>query len=182
MRTLPRVCLFMAPAAFTCWFGMMLTHEAGHMVGAICTGGTVQHLEFPLAGFSRTDIAPNPHPGIVAWCGPLIGATFPLAAWGTLIFFRRQFYLLHLFAAFCLLANGIYVGVGSFDRIGDAGDLFHSGSPIVLLWLFGAAASGGGVYLLHALGSKFGIARLRRHDLAVAWIAAFALVALATLR
>ena len=48
-------------------------------------------------------------------------------------------YLLQFFAGFCLIANGAYIGIGSFGKIGDAGDkLLRHGSPIWSLWLFGA--------------------------------------------
>ena len=55
----------------------MLVHECGHILAAVCTGGTVTRLEWPLWGFSRTDVSPNPHPLPVAWAGPLFGALTP---------------------------------------------------------------------------------------------------------
>jgi hypothetical protein len=41
----------------------------------------------------------------------------------------RYSYLPRFFAGFCLIANGIYLGVGSFSGVGDAGDLLRYGAP-----------------------------------------------------
>ena len=43
-------------------------------------------------------------------------------------------YLLRFFAGFCLVANGGYIGGGSFDRLGGAGQMLRHGSPP---WLLG---------------------------------------------
>jgi hypothetical protein len=59
---------------------------------------------------------------------------------------------LQLFAGFCLIANGVYLGVGWIDNAGDAGDLLRRGTPVWVLVGFGLLASGGGLYLWHRLG------------------------------
>ena len=64
---------------------------------------------------------------------------------------------LRFFAGFCLIANGAYLAVGSFDRIGDAGDLMTHGAPIWLLWLFGLTTIPAGLRLWHGLGPQFGL-------------------------
>ena len=64
------------------WVGMMVVHELGHVIGGMLTGGTVQRVVLPVLGFSRTDVKPNPSPGIVVWAGPVIGVLLPLAMWG----------------------------------------------------------------------------------------------------
>ena len=145
-------CLLLS--AVTCWFGMELFHESGHMLAALLSGGKIEHLDFPLLGFSRTDISPNPHPCFVAWGGPFVGSAVPLAAWIALRLAKRNYWPLHLFAACCLIANGAYIGAGSFDRIGDAGDILRYGSPISMLWIFGAFAVGGGIWLIILLRLK----------------------------
>ena len=38
-------------------------------------------------------------------------------------------YLWRFFTGFCMIANGLYIAVGSFDRVGDAGDLLRHGAP-----------------------------------------------------
>ena len=60
------------------WFGMMAVHELGHVLGAVASGGSVTRVVlYPLA-ISRTDVSPNPYPGLVVWLGPLVGCLLPL--------------------------------------------------------------------------------------------------------
>lgn len=139
-----------------CWLGMMAVHELGHAIGAVATGGTVERAVLHPLAISRTDVSPNPNPCLVGWAGPLVGVFLPLAL---LVVFKvgrvSLAYLPQFFAGFCLVANGAYIGVGSFGRIGDAGDMLRHGSPIWLLWLFGAVAVPVGVYLWNGLGPHF---------------------------
>lgn len=46
---------------------------------------------------------------------------------------------------------------GSFEGIGDAGDLLKQGSPVWMLWLFGACTIPAGLRLWHGLAPKFGL-------------------------
>jgi hypothetical protein len=60
----------------------MAVHELGHVIGAVISGGVVERVVLHPLTISRTDVSPNPHPGIVVWLGPVIGCLFPLAlAW-----------------------------------------------------------------------------------------------------
>jgi hypothetical protein len=61
------------------------------------------------------------------------------------------------FCGFCLVANGLYIGVGSFGDIGDAGDILRLGSPMWLLWLFGLITAPAGLALWNGLEPTFGI-------------------------
>ncbi len=176
MRRSLRLAIYVPSLVITCWYGMMLVHESGHLLAATLTGVKVEQLEFPLLGFSRTDVPPNPHALAIVWGGPMFGAAAPLAAWLIVRLFKYKSHLLQVFAAFCLVANGLYIGVGSFARIGDAGDMLRTGSPIVFLWLFGALASGAGLLMLHRLGPKLGIDRMTTSDLAIAISSSFILV------
>lgn len=106
---------------------------------------------------SRTDVAVNPEPLIVVWAGPIFGVLAPLVAWGAAQLGRAPFwYLLRFFAGFCLIANGVYLAVGSFDNVGDAGDLLRHGAATWQLWLFGALCVPSGFLLWHRLGPHFG--------------------------
>ncbi|BBO35381.1 M50 family metallopeptidase [Lacipirellula parvula] len=153
------LCLF-----YAAWLGMQAVHEAGHAVVAWSTGGAVTSVELPLLGISRTGVRPNPRPLAVAWAGPIVGAIVPLllmllvrrrtrisgeATAAARV--RRQLLsgLVEFFAGFCLIANGAYIGVGSFERIGDAGDLLRHGSPQWLLVAFGVAAISAGLFIWH---------------------------------
>lgn len=140
-----------------CWLGMMVVHEAGHVAGAALSGGrVVQVVLHPLA-ISRTDVEPNPHPLLVAWAGPAIGLLLPTVLWSSLSVLKSPAtFLVRFFTGFCAVANGLYLGVGSFDRIGDAGDLLRSGASLWHLWLFGTLATLAGFRIWHGQARSFG--------------------------
>ena len=140
------------------WLGMMVVHEAGHVLGAWTSGGVVSRVNLPLFGFSSTELYDNTHPLWEVWAGPVFGAVAPLLAWVVTYYFKASFsYLLRFFAGFCLLANGAYLGAGSFDRIADAGNLLELGTPVWQLWLFGAVCMPAGFVMWHRLGPGFGL-------------------------
>lgn len=154
-----------AALLYSYWLAMLATHEVGHVAFAAVSGGVVQRVELPLLGFSRTDLIANPHPGLVAWGGPVLGCILPLILWMAVCTIRRGVgddkqhrgirrieRVVRGFAAFCLIANGAYLGVGGLDRVGDAGDLLHHGTPLWTLLMFGAVALAAGLWLLHTLG------------------------------
>lgn len=144
------------------WLGMQAIHETGHVLGTWLTGGQVARVVLHPLTISRTDLAHNPSPLIVVWAGPLFGCLMPLVLW--LLAFALKFPgrdLLRFFAGFCLIANGAYIGGGSFDRVGDCGEMLRHGSPIWLLWLFGAMAVPTGLALWHRLGPSFGLGEAR---------------------
>jgi hypothetical protein len=156
MKRCHQLVLILATLAL-CWFGMMAVHETGHVFGAWLTGGSVARVVLHPLTISRTDLAVNPHPLLVVWAGPVFGVAAPLIAWGVAQASGLGIgYMLRFFAGFCLIANGAYLGVGSFDRVGDAGDLLRHGAAIWQLWLFGALCVPAGFYLWHGLGPQFG--------------------------
>jgi hypothetical protein len=138
------------------WLGMMVVHEFGHVLGAWCSGGEVARVVLHPLVISRTDLTRNPHPLFVAWSGPVFGVVAPVLAW--LAGWRiRGGYVVRFFAGFCLVANGAYIGVGSFERVGDAGDLIRHGAAMWQLWLFGLVSCPAGLVLWHRLGRHFGL-------------------------
>ncbi len=135
-----------------CWLAMMAVHELGHVLGAFATGGQVARVVLHPLAISRTDLVANPHPMWTSWAGPLFGMTAPMFL--HVVFHKKQWtcdYLVRFFAGFCLIANGMYIGIGSFGQIGDAGDLLRHGSPIWLLWLFGIATVPAGTGAEHVV-------------------------------
>jgi len=141
-----------------CWFAMMGVHEAGHVLAGWLTGGEVQKVVLHPLAISRTDVEPNPQPLIVVWSGPVLGITLPVLLWVVFNFAKiRGEYLPRFFAGFCLIANGAYIGVGSFDRIGDAGEMLKQASPIWTLWLFGLLTIPLGFWLWRRQGIYFGL-------------------------
>ena len=112
------------------WLGMQAVHEAGHVLGAWLTGGQVARVVLHPLTISRTDASHDRHPLLVVWGGPILGSVLPLIVLGITRLIRSgSFYLFQFFAGFCLVANGAYVGVGSFGGVGDAGDLMRYGAP-----------------------------------------------------
>lgn len=155
-------CVLIASFVPLCWLAMMAVHELGHVLGAWFTGGHVTRVVLHPLAISRTDVSPNPSPLLVVWAGPLFGVLLPLATW--LVFSLARIpgaYLSRFFAGFCLVANGAYIGLGSVDGIGDAGEMTRHGTPIWWLWLFGVLAAPSGLLLWHRIGSHFGLGESR---------------------
>ncbi len=65
------------------WLAMQAVHELGHLVGAWLTGAEVTMVVLHPCTISRTDLGRNPHPSVVVWAGPLVGAVLPLLAFLT---------------------------------------------------------------------------------------------------
>jgi len=140
------------------WLGMQAVHESGHVIGAWLTGGHVARVVLHPLTISRTDLTDNPRPLVVVWAGPIVGVAVPLLLWAVAAIARLPgAFVLRFFAGFCLLANGLYIGVGSFDKIGDCGEMLLHGSEPWQLWLFGAVTAPVGLWLWHGQGPHFGL-------------------------
>jgi hypothetical protein len=68
-------------------------------------------------------------------------------------------FVLRFFAGFCLIANGSYLGAGSFTHIGDAGEMLKYGAARWHLWLFAALTAPAGLWLWNGLGPHFGLGK-----------------------
>jgi hypothetical protein len=142
------------------WLGMQAIHETGHLLAAKLTGGRVVNVVLHPLTISRTDLAENPHPLIVCWAGPIFGVAAPLLLW--LIGLRcrwRGVFVLRFFAGFCLVANGVYIGLGWLLTATDAADLIGLGEPHWRLWLFGGVAAPAGLALWNGQWGHFGLGR-----------------------
>ena len=149
--------VFLAATLVACWLGMQAVHEWGHVIGAQLTGAVVENVVLHPLTISRTDVADNRQPLVVVWLGPLLGVLLPLTLWGLAAAAGlKEAFLLRFFAGFCLIANGLYLGVGSIDGVGDCGDLLRHGSPIGMLWLFGVVTTPLGFALWHGQARHFG--------------------------
>ncbi len=136
--------------AWIFFYGMMLLHELGHILAALCSGGQIVAVELTPWTLSRTDVSPNPHPIFVAVSGGIAGVVLPLCLWGL---FRRD--LWGVFAGFCCLANGLYLGLGTYGHVGDCGELMIHGFPREALWVFGIVASGVGIWIWDSIDRKW---------------------------
>ena len=140
------------------WLAMQAVHELGHVLGALAGGGNVTRVLLHPQTISRTDVAPNPHPLLEVWAGPVVGALLPLLAFLVATACRSPgVYLFRFFAGVCLIANGVYIGGGSFQGVGDAGELLVHGSRQWQLLLFGILTTPLGLYLWNGLGPAFGL-------------------------
>lgn len=181
---MPRL-LHAAAALIVCWYLMMAVHEGGHVVATLVLGGTVEHVILHPLAISQTVRSGSQSPLADCWAGPLLGAALPLAAW---LVARRWWHLaaaeLRLFAGFCLLANGVYLGLGWLDDIGDAGEILADGGSRWSLILFGLVAVGGGLLLIDGgertlgFGAQARPVTARRAALAVAAALALTLLGL----
>ena len=143
------------------WYAMMAVHELGHALAGIATGGAVERIAIPLLGFSHTDVHPNPQPLIVAWAGAVVGVVLPALLWlGVKVKLEtgRAESLLRFFAGFCFLANGVYLGLGWIDRVGDTHELLQHGATTWQLIAFGSVCSATALLLWHGLGPWMGLA------------------------
>ena len=143
-----------------CWLGMQIVHEIGHVLTACVSGESVSKVVLHPLVISRTDVTHDRHPVLVIWGGPVLGSALPLAVLAVARSLRwGLFSLFQLFAGFCLIANGVYLGVGSFGRVGDAGDLLRHGSHQWMLIAFGLVCAPAGLWLWNGLGPHFGLGK-----------------------
>ncbi len=121
--------IFILSTILGSWLGMQAVHELGHVLGAWVSGGQVERVVLNPLTISRTDLAHNPHPLVVVWCGPVLGVLLPLAIWGLVARLRLSgAFVLRFFAGFCLIANGAYIAFGSINRVGDCEQILRHGS------------------------------------------------------
>ena len=141
------------------WLAMQAVHEAGHVLVARLTGGEVVRVALHPLIFSRTDLGTNPHPLAVVWGGPLVGSLLPLLVFALSAACRAPgLYLLRFYAGFCLIVNGVYIGIGWLTADGtDPAVMMEHGSPAWLLVLFGLVTVPLGLYLWHGQGRHFGL-------------------------
>jgi len=146
--------LFTVSLAGLSWYGMLALHELGHVLGAVFTGATVERVILHPLTISSTTVSPNPHPAVVVWLGPVAGCLFPLVAWWTV---PHRWKVLRnvscFFVGFCLISNGLYIGIGSVQGVGDCREMLRTGTPVWLMMVFGLITVPAGLWLWHRLGS-----------------------------
>jgi hypothetical protein len=120
------------------WLYTQWTHELGHILTSLATGAEIDRVILNPFRFSMTQFASNPHLHLTTWGGPIlgvvIGAGLPILLSTRLRSARAS---LLIVAAFVMIANGLYIGLGAFHPIADAADLVHHGSPRWVLGVFG---------------------------------------------
>jgi hypothetical protein len=140
-----------------CWLAMMVVHECGHVLAAWVTGATIERVVLHPLAISRTDLGENPQPLLVSWAGAVVGCLLPALMWLSVLLPRLKLEpFARFFAGFCLVANGVYLGMGAWTGDGDAGDLIHAGASVWHLAVFGVGTTACGLWCWHGLGSTFG--------------------------
>lgn len=155
-----RACRVLLIGSFTIlsWLAFMVVHESGHILFAQLSGASMSRVNLHPLQISWSTFDPNPHPQIVAWCGPVIGAVIPLLLFASARFLRVPgSYLFQFFAGFGLVANGIYLLIDAFVREGDARTLLLNGAMLWQILAFAALATPIGFWLWHGLGGHFGL-------------------------
>ena len=157
MQRFLQLALILSFIAFS-WLAFMVVHEFGHALTAWITGGAVALMILHPMQISWTSFTRNPHPQLVAWGGAVWGVLLPpLFLMAARVLRSPGLCLFRFFAGFCLIANGLYLVVDSFDRGGDGGTLIRSGAAQWELLLFGACTVPIGFWLWHGLGPHFGL-------------------------
>jgi hypothetical protein len=128
-----------------CWLAMQVVHELGHVLGALFTGGKVSNVVLHPFTISHTFLSHNPMPLVVVWAGPIIGSIVPLLGF--------------LIAKVLKIPGGVYIGVGCFQGMADAGEMIKYGSNRSSLILFGIASCTIGLCMWNGLGPKFGLGK-----------------------
>lgn len=162
------LCLMAAMVLWAAWWLMMASHESGHVIATLITGGGIDRVDLSPLGFSQTHSSPNPMPMLVVWAGPIVGVLDPLLAWLLVLWLRQRepdewqtiTPVITFLAGFCLLANGAYIGIGWIDHVGDTGEMLRLGTPVWLMIVFGVFCAAGGLALWHTLGHWTRIKRL----------------------
>ena len=155
-------------AAWAAWWLMMASHEVGHLIATLLTGGRIDRIDLSPIGFSQTHLTRTPHPAIVVWAGPVFGVLDALSGWLLARWWARSdetiAWMMPAFTflvGFCLIANGLYIGVGWFDRVGDTGEMLRTGTPVAAMVAFGVVFTAIGLALWNQLGPWLGVKQLR---------------------
>lgn len=140
------------------FYVMMLVHEFGHVLGAWLVGVPVERFVFHPLAFSRTQTPRSANALWIVWAGPIGGVVIPLLVW-LLWWMARLPGLAYArwFAAWCLVANGVYIGAGIVMAEADPGEMLRLGTPRWVMFVFGLVCCVAGAFLWFGQGKHFGV-------------------------
>lgn len=123
------------------WCVLVVSHEAGHLIGGWAGGGMLQHADLRPWALPHSRFDPDPSPLVTLWAGPVLGVVMPLAAAATI---RRRWSW--FIAKFCLLANGMHIALGlaSDGAYLDAHRLLAEGAALPQLIIYALLTIGFG--------------------------------------
>ena len=115
------------------WCVMTVTHEAGHIMGGWCCGGTLQAADLWPWHLPYSIFDPDPKPLVTLWGGPILGIGIPI---GLAYIIRTNW--ARFIANFCVLANGSYIATAwlSGDRYLDTQRLIEFGASPITIGLY----------------------------------------------
>ena len=127
------------------WCVMSVTHESGHILAGLLGGGTLVAFDIRPWSLPYSLLAPDPHPLVTMWAGPLLGVLLPLA-FAVVVRQPGAWFL----AAFCAVANGAYLATGwlTGDAWLDTTKLLEHGAWPVSIAGFCVATIGWGYPIL----------------------------------
>lgn len=159
MNRLPQIALVITFLLLS-WLLMQVVHECGHVIGAVVSGGRIQQVILHPLVISRTDYSYNPHPLFVVWCGPILGMIIPVFIAGLSKKLAESLgYLFTAFAGFCLIANGIYLALGTIEGSGDVGEIIYYEGAVWPMIVLGLVCAPTGFYLWHVASPRFGFGK-----------------------
>jgi hypothetical protein len=140
-----------------CWLLMQVVHELGHIAFTVLPGGEVERIVLHPLTFSRTDVSANPCPLLQIWGGPVVGVVLPIACWGMAYLIRASIRpFLQLFAGFCCIVNGAYIGFAPNSLGLDTHTMLAIGSKRWHLLVFGISMLALGLWLWNGTGKVLG--------------------------
>ena len=104
---------------------MTFTHEAGHILGGWCCGGTLTDADLLPWHLPYSIFQPDPHPLFTLWAGPVLGVLVPLV-----VAFTFRYNAFWFVTYFCMIANGAYLATAwiTADRYLDTTKLLEHGA------------------------------------------------------
>ena len=152
---MPLVCLVSRSPELMLWDNEKIFHLEDHRLGRIDKKRFFRGFFPQDKPLTIENLPPGPYSFFaMAVYGPVVGCLLPLGA--SAMIPRRHTIVRSIsrfFAGFCLIANGAYISIGAFDRVGDCGEMLRTGAPLWTLLAFGAVTVPLGLYVWHRLGS-----------------------------
>lgn len=130
----------------------MVVHEAGHLVSGLLSGATIVEVELRPWRLSHTLLTGSRWPLADVWAGPVVGSLLPLLVWSIPTPILRRSWA--FFAGFCLIANGVYIGLGWIGPYGDTAEMLRHGATVWQMAVFGVVCGSGGLGIWYWLDRR----------------------------
>jgi len=125
--------LFFVVLLIASWCVMTVVHESGHVVCGWLGGGKLQEADLRPWSLPHSRFAPDPHPLLTVWGGPVLGVLVPVVV---AVAVRQRW--MWFIANFCILANGLYLAVAWFsgEQHLDTARLLQNGAYPISIAVF----------------------------------------------